>query len=104
MDEVPPPGRKTVRRNPRNRPTLAEPLIVREWKKTRSGDTARVTLSTFDGTNVVDIRTWIPDAGYRKPGKGFCCHCRHLPTLADAINAALAKALVLGLIEGEVGE
>lgn len=95
----PAPGRKTVRENPREKQTLAEPVVIAEWKRNRHGETIRCSIQTFNEYNLFDLRTWWSDNGYRKPGKGFCCAVAHLPELARAVNAALAKAIDLDLIE-----
>jgi hypothetical protein len=80
-------------------PTLSEPVIVAEFWKNRRGESIRVTLSTFDGCNLIDLRTWYTaDDGRLKPGKGFCAQAKHLPQLASAFAKAEAKARDLGLI------
>ena len=83
-------------------PTLPEPLTIGEWWKNRSGVSIRVRLSTYEGHNLVDIRSWHPsDDGVLKPGKGFACTVKHLPKLIAVLTKAVAKARELGLIEGE---
>ena len=57
-----------------------------------------MTLSTYDGRNLVDLRTWYTTEGRLKPGKGFAAEIRHLPRLAAALAKAEAKATELGLI------
>ena len=42
------------------RPTLSEAITASEWWKNRRGESIRVTLSTYDGRNLVDLRTWDP--------------------------------------------
>jgi hypothetical protein len=80
------------------RPTLSEAITVSEWWKNRRGESIRVTLSTHDGRNLVDLRTWYTAEGRLKPGKGFAAEIRHLPRLAAALAKAEAKATELGLI------
>ena len=77
---------------------LAEPIIVAQWWKNRGGESVRVILSTHDGRNLVDLRTWYTAEGRLKPGKGFAAEIRHLPRLAAALAKAEAKATELGLI------
>jgi hypothetical protein len=95
------PGRKTDRINgPRFEP-LATPVVIREWKKNRGGDTIRVTLKSYKEINVIDLRTWFSEDGCRKPGKGFTSSVRQLPELALAVNAALTTARDLGLLRDD---
>jgi hypothetical protein len=77
---------------------LAEPIIIAQWWKNRGGESVRVILSTHDGRNLVDLRTWYTAEGRLKPGKGFAAEIRHLPRLAAALAKAEAKATELGLI------
>jgi hypothetical protein len=70
-------------------PTLAEPAVVAEWWKNRGGETIRVSLSTYEGRNIVDVRTWFTGTdGVMKPGKGFACSVKHLPKLIAALGKA----------------
>jgi hypothetical protein len=80
---------------------LAEPIIVSEWWKNRGGESVRVTLPTYDGRNLIDLRTWFTADGKLKPGKGFAADVRHLPQLAKALASAVSKARDLGLISGD---
>jgi hypothetical protein len=80
---------------------LAEPIIIAQWWKNRGGGSVRVTLSTYDGHNLLDLRTWYTTEGKLKPGKGFAAEIRHLPRLAAALAKAEAKATELGLITGD---
>lgn len=59
-------------------------------------------LSTYEGHNLIDIRSWHPATdGTLKPGKGFACTVKHLPKLIAVLTKAVAKAPELELIEGE---
>jgi hypothetical protein len=79
---------------------LDEPLTVAEWWKNRQGQSIRVRLSTYEGFNLIDVRTWfVGDDGVLKPGKGFACRIQHLPKLIDTLTTALARARELGLFE-----
>jgi transcriptional coactivator p15 (PC4) len=92
------PG-STKRQRARQRPHLAEPVVVAEWWRDRSGHAVRVSLSTFNGHNLVDVRTWWTKDGKLKPGRGFAANVRHLPKLATALAKATRKAVELGLID-----
>jgi Transcriptional Coactivator p15 (PC4) len=78
---------------------LSEPITVAEWWKNRRGESIRISLATYEGRNLADVRTWYPgDDGTLKPGKGFAAEVRHLPRLAAALAKAEAKARELSLI------
>jgi len=79
-------------------PTLSESITVAEWWKKRGGQAIRVTLSTYDGHNLIDLRTWYTADGRLKPGKGFCAEAKHLPKLVLALGKACSRARGLGLI------
>jgi Transcriptional Coactivator p15 (PC4) len=82
-------------------PFLQEAVTIAEWWKNRRGESIRLVLNTFEGRNVVDLRTWYSEDGGLKPGKGFAAEVRHLPRLAAAIAKAEAKAGELGLLPAE---
>jgi Transcriptional Coactivator p15 (PC4) len=90
------------------KPTLAEPVIISQFWKNRRHDAVVTTLSTFEGRNLVDIRTHVMDRkGCLVPTpKGVSIVVLRLPELAAAVNKALAKAKELGLLDKEsaVGE
>jgi hypothetical protein len=78
---------------------LSEPVIVASWWKNRGGEAVRVRLLTFEGRNIVDIRTWWTGKdGTFQPGKGFACTVKHIPRLASALASAARKAEGLGLL------
>jgi hypothetical protein len=82
-----------------NRSTLAAPIVVSEFWKNRRGESIRVTLSTYAGRNLLDLRSWYTaDDGRLKPGKGFCAEAKHLPRLTEAFAKAEAKARELHLL------
>jgi hypothetical protein len=85
------------------RPTLAEPITIAQWFKNRGGEIVRLELSTYQGANILNLRTWHTDKndGITRPGKGFACSVKHLPKLTEVFAKALAKAQELRLIEGE---
>jgi hypothetical protein len=75
------------------------PVLIAQWWRDRSGRAVRVQLDSYEGHNLIDVRTWwTNDAGKLQPGKGFACSVRHLPQLAKAIDKAVTKARELGLI------
>jgi hypothetical protein len=86
-----------------SRVTLDEPVIISQFWKNRRHDAVVTTLSTFEGRNLVDIRTHVMDRkGCLVPTpKGLSIVVLRLPELAKAVNEALAKARELGLIEEE---
>lgn len=78
---------------------LSEPIVIAQFEKNRRGEKIRVTLRTYEGVPLIDLRTWYPSGDELKPGKGMTCGVRHLPALAQAVADALAKAKELGLVE-----
>jgi hypothetical protein len=81
-------------------PTLDQPIIISRWWKNRRGEEVRVTLRSYEGFNLIDVRSFYTDgdSGVMKPGKGFSATLRNLPQLADAIAKALAEAERRGLL------
>jgi hypothetical protein len=94
----PPSSRPTP--TTRQQPTLSEPVTVAEWWKARSGESIRVTVKPYKDIHVIDVRAWwtAPD-GRLRPGKGLCCHIRHVTTLAAALAKAVKTAREIGLID-----
>jgi hypothetical protein len=89
-------------RKGRSRPTLAEPVIVSRFWKNRQHDAIVVELSTFEGRNVLDVRTNVMSHGRLVPTpKGISIAVLRLPDLAKAINKALKQARELGLLSDE---
>jgi hypothetical protein len=89
-----------------SKPTLDEPVQISSFWKNRRHDAVVTTLSTFEGRNVVDVRTHVMDRkGCLVPTpKGVSILVLRLPELADAVNKALAKAKELGLLDDEAGK
>jgi hypothetical protein len=83
---------------------LAESLTIAEWWKNRRGQAIRVTLSSDNGRNLIDLRIWYTTDGRMKPGKCFAAEVRHLPQLAAALTKAEAKATELALITDDNGD
>jgi hypothetical protein len=89
----------------RSRPTLAEPVTVDRFWKNRRHDAIVTTLSTFEGKNIVDVRTHEMNTGRLVPTKrGVAVVILRLPDLAKAINKALKQARELGLLPPDGGE
>jgi hypothetical protein len=88
------------------RPTLEEPVIVSRFFKNRRHDQIVTSLETYEGHNLVNIRTWFTDkAGIDRPtAKGISLVVRRLPDLLKALSAAQAKAIELGLLDDEGGD
>jgi len=51
------------------RPTLAEPIIVDQWWQTRGGKAIGIRLSSWQGKNLFDLRSWHSEQGRLKPSK-----------------------------------
>jgi hypothetical protein len=89
---------KTPRKKSRV-PTLTEPVIIASWSKNRGGEAIRVRVRTYEGQNIVDVRTWWTDRdGVLKLGQGFAAQSQHVPPLACVLTAAVSKAEELGLL------
>jgi hypothetical protein len=89
-----------------SRVTLPGPVEVAKFFKNRRKDVIVVSLSTYEGKNLVDVRQHFHnEQGQMRPtSKGVAMVVLRLPDLAKAVNKALAKARELGLIPDEGGE
>jgi hypothetical protein len=86
------------------RPTLDEPVVISKFWKNRRHDAVIVSLSTYEGHNLVDLRTHAMKEGRLVPTpKGLAMVVRRLPELAAAVTKALAKARELGLLDDKNG-
>ena len=95
-------GRETDRKNPRERVTLENEVLIARWQKNRHGRCIAIRLKTVDGYNIADLRTFFAGSGGGlRPGKGFTCSVDHLPRLAEEFANALKRARELGLIGSE---
>jgi Transcriptional Coactivator p15 (PC4) len=85
------------------RRALDEPVIVHQFWKNRRHDAVVVSLTTFEGHNLVDVRQhFMNKEGKLQPTqKGLAIVVLRLPDLAKAVTKALAKARELGLIDDE---
>jgi ABC-type amino acid transport substrate-binding protein len=86
-----------------SRVTLPEPVEIAKFWKNRRHDAIVVSLSTYEGRNLVDVRQHFSGSdGKLKPtGKGVALVVLRLPELAEAINKALEKARELGLLDDD---
>ena len=97
-----------VRNAPQNRRgvTLPEPIEWRLWKNRQRRDAIVVSLSTFEGRNLISVRTYTTsrDGKMLPTAKGVSLVVLRLPDLAKAINKALERARTLGLLPDDGGE
>jgi Transcriptional Coactivator p15 (PC4) len=89
-----------------SRVTLPEPVEIAKFWKNRRHDAIVVSLSTYEGKNLVDLRMHAMKEGRLVPTpKGVAMVVLRLPDLAKAINKAVARAKELGLLDDdEAGE
>ena len=87
-------------------PTLSAPVKVDSFWANRAHDAIVVTLSTFNGHNLVDVRKHAMNGtGQLVPTpKGVALKITRLPDLAKAIAKALKQARELGLLPDDGGE
>jgi Transcriptional Coactivator p15 (PC4) len=85
------------------RVTLPEPVEVAKFFKNRRKDVIVVSLSTYEGQNLVDVRQHFHnEQGQMRPtSKGVAMVVLRLPDLAKAINRAVKQAVDLGLLSPE---
>jgi hypothetical protein len=85
------------------RPELDAPVIVDQCWINRRHDALVVTLSTYKGTNLIDVRKHAMNReGKLVPtAKGIAMKVTRLPDLLKAVSKALEKAQSLGLLDGE---
>jgi hypothetical protein len=84
-----------------SRPTLDEAVIAGKFFKNRRKEVIVVSLKTFEGSNLIDVRQYVPnELGQDRPThKGVAMLVDRLPDLAKAVNKALEKARELGLLD-----
>jgi len=85
---------------------LSEPVeIVKFWKGRRRDKAVVITLSTFEQTDIVNVREHhVGTDGIMRPTtKGIAMSVKRLDELAAGITKALAKARALGLIADDEG-
>jgi hypothetical protein len=84
-----------------SRVTLPVPIeIVKFWKGRRRDKAVVVTLSTYEQTNIVNVREHhVGTDGIMRPTtKGIAMSVLRLAELADSLTKALAKARELQLL------
>jgi Transcriptional Coactivator p15 (PC4) len=88
------------------RPTLSEPVVVSRFWRSRAHDAIVTTLQTYEGHNLIDVRTHRMSQGRLVPTtQGISIVVLRLPELHKAITKALKTARDLGLIDDDgVGE
>jgi hypothetical protein len=85
-----------------SRVTLPEPVEIAKFWKNRRHDAIVVSLSTYEGKNLVDLRMHAMKEGRLVPTpKGVAMVVLRLPDLAKAINKAVARAKELGLLDDD---
>jgi hypothetical protein len=83
--------------------SLSEPVLIARFWANRRGEAIFVQLRPFEGCALVDVRKHFTAAdGTMQPTKkGLSIVVARLPELAAALSKAAAKAVELGLLEGE---
>jgi hypothetical protein len=82
-------------------PPLAEPIeIAKMWKNRQRQIAIVVSLSSYEGHNLINIREYFTDKeGCMRPStKGLSAVVRRLPELSRALRLALEKARALDLL------
>jgi Transcriptional Coactivator p15 (PC4) len=85
-------------------PTLPKPVeVAKFWKNRWRRDAIVVALSTYEGRNLISVRTYATsqDGKMLPTAKGVALAVARLPELAAAVTKALAKARELGLLDDE---
>jgi hypothetical protein len=88
------------------KPTLDEPIVVSQEWINRRHDALTITLTTYNGVNLVDLRKFVMNReGKLVPTpKGVSVKVTRLPDMLKAITKAVKQAVELGLIDAEDGE
>ncbi|OSJ22157.1 hypothetical protein BSZ19_47085 [Bradyrhizobium japonicum] len=91
-------------RNGGQRPSLPAPIeIAKFWKNRARNESLHVSLSEYEGHCLINVRIYSTgtDGIDRPTPKGVAMSIAKLPELAKAINAALDKAQLLGLVKSD---
>jgi hypothetical protein len=76
-----------------------EPILIAEWPLSR-GEVARVSIRSFKGTWLIDLRKWF-ETGHgelRAGPKGISLSVKHLRRISVAMEEAVSIARSRGLI------
>ncbi len=79
-----------------------EPILIAEWPLSR-GEIARVSIRSFKGTWLIDLRKWFEtgDGQLRAGPKGISLSVKHLRRISVAMNEAIEVARSRGLIQAD---
>jgi hypothetical protein len=79
-----------------------EPILISEWPLSR-GEIARVSIRSFKGTWLIDLRKWFEagDGQLRAGPKGISLSLKHLRRISVAMNEAIEVARSRGLIQAD---
>jgi hypothetical protein len=79
-----------------------ESILISEWPLSR-GEIARVSIRSFKGTWLIDLRKWFEagDGQLRAGPKGISLSVKHLRRISVAMNEALEVARGRGLIQAD---
>ena len=93
--------RKTARVSVPAAPAIPVPIKIAEFWKNQRGFSVRVELTTYEGQDLVDVRSYATAAdGTMQPTrKGISLSIRKLPELLAALVKARDKAAELGLLD-----
>lgn len=82
---------------------LAESIEFRFWKSRRRDKAVVVSLSSYEGVNLVNVREYLvgTDGCMRPSTKGLAMAIRRLPELSNAVRKALVRARELGLVDDD---
>jgi hypothetical protein len=85
--------------------TLPAPVEVCKFWKNRKHDAVVISLSTYEGRNIIDVRQHFmtKDGRLQPTTKGLAMQVLRLPELAAGLTKALAKARELGLLDDDSG-
>jgi hypothetical protein len=86
-----------------HRPTLDEPIEWRLWKNRQRRDAIVISLSTYEGRNLIGVRlhTMGADGKMRPTAKGISMDVARLDELHTMVTRAARRARALGLIDGD---
>jgi hypothetical protein len=84
---------------PRKQQASGFPVVIAEWPRSRR-ELVRVAIDHYQGGYTIDLRSWSRDAsGVYRPGRqGLTLAVSHIPKVAEALQKALSRAKIFGLI------